>query len=176
MYRFIEYAIFFVVLMALQVFLFDNLNLGMYVYPMAYVAFVLLLPMETRPVWVLLLGLLTGVVVDAATGSAGLNTIAMLATAFLRRPVMTAVAGKDSVGEGGIPCSDKIGTGKFFRYAAFMAGIHCIIYFGFETLTMKYIYLTLIRTALSWAVTVGLVWLTQYLFAGFFGAGSTRNA
>ena len=124
MYRFAQYAFFFVVLMLLQVFLFDNLNLGVYIHPLVYVAFVVLLPMETPPVAVLLLGLLTGLTMDVFSGGAGLNVAATLATAVARRPLLIRIAGREEVKEGGITTPRRIGGGKYLKHCSARVQLH----------------------------------------------------
>ncbi len=173
MHRALEYALFFVTLLLLQTFLFNNLNLSVYINPLVYVAFVLLLPMELASVWVLLLGLAIGAATDVMTGMAGLNTIAALVTAFSRRQTMMLMIGKESVGEGGIPCSGRIGGGKFVRYISLAVLIHCLIYFSFEALTFSHFYLILLKTALSAALTVTLIWFSQFLLIGTYGKKTT---
>ena len=59
MRRMLDYLLLFLVVVVLQVFLFDNLDTGLYLHPMIYMAFILLLPVETVPILVLLLGLAT---------------------------------------------------------------------------------------------------------------------
>ena len=85
MHRVVEYTLMFIVLVLLQVFLFDNLNLSPYCYPLVYVGFILLLPVTLLPAWTLLLGFAIGAVTDLLSGTPGLHTIAATATAFCRR-------------------------------------------------------------------------------------------
>ena len=173
MHRVLEYGIFFVTLLLLQVFLFNNLNLSVYINPLIYVAFVLLLPMELAPVWVLLLGLAMGEATDMMTGTAGLNAIATLFTAFSRKQVMMLMIGKETVGEGGIPCSARIGLGKFMRYASVAVLLHCLIFFTFEALTFRHFHLTLLKTVLSAMVTLALIYFSQFLLIGTYGKKTT---
>ena len=49
MYRTLQYAILFVVLVLLQVFLFSRIGISIYVHPLVYIAFILLLPIEIAP-------------------------------------------------------------------------------------------------------------------------------
>lgn len=173
MYRVLEYAVFFVTLLLLQGFLFNNLNLSVFINPLVYAAFIILLPMELAPIWVLLLGLTMGAATDMMTGAAGLNTIATLFTAYSRRWTMMLMIGKETVGDGGIPYSARIGTGKFIRYATVAMLLHCLIYFAFEALTLRYFHLTLVKTILSTAVTVTLIFFTQFLLIGTYGKRTT---
>lgn len=46
MYRLLEYGILFFVMVILQVFLFSRIGISIYVNPLVYIAFLILLPME----------------------------------------------------------------------------------------------------------------------------------
>lgn len=173
MYRILEYAFFFAILLLLQVFLFNNLDLGVYIHPLVYVAFILLLPMELAPIWVLMLGLTMGAAADMATGTPGLNTIATLFTAYARRWAMMLMIGKEGVGDGGIPCSSRIGSGKFLRYATLVVFLHCLVFFVFEALTFRFLHLILLKIFLSTAVTTALIYFTQFLLYGTYGKKTT---
>lgn len=84
MHKTLPYLALFAVVVLLQVFLFDNLSISIYLNPLVYVAFIALLPLDTPPVVLLLSGLATGVTMDLAMGAAGVNTIATLLIAFAR--------------------------------------------------------------------------------------------
>ena len=73
MHRTLPYISLFVVTVLLQVFLFDNLSISIYLNPLVYVAFVALLPLDTPPVVLLASGLAMGVTMDFAMGAAGVN-------------------------------------------------------------------------------------------------------
>ncbi|HBX90150.1 MAG TPA: rod shape-determining protein MreD, partial [Alistipes sp.] len=73
MYRTYPYAILFVTTALLQVFLFDNLSLSLYFDPLVYLSFIVLLPLDIAPVVLLGAGLATGVGMDMAMGTAGIN-------------------------------------------------------------------------------------------------------
>lgn len=150
--------------MALQLFLFDSLNLGPYVNPLVYIAFIVLLPMNTPSVAVLLLGLVLGASMDAVSGTAGIHTIAALFTSYIRLFILNLIVGKEYVDEGGIPSAKSIGTGKFLRYASVIVYSQCIVFFAFEAMNWRYFYLVLLKIALSGGVTLLFVWLTSLVF------------
>ena len=83
MYRTLQYAILFVVLVLLQVFLFSRIGISIYVHPLVYIAFILLLPIEIAPLSGLLLGLLMGVTMDLFMATAGVNTIALVSNGII---------------------------------------------------------------------------------------------
>lgn len=68
MYRTLPYLGLFAATVLLQVFLFDNLSISVYLNPLVYIAFLILLPFETLPVVLLGAGLLLGVTMDFAMG------------------------------------------------------------------------------------------------------------
>lgn len=161
----LRYILLFLAVAALQIFLFDNLQLSLYIHPFVYLAFVLLLPMEIKGYWLLLLAALVGVTMDFFSGVPAVNTIATVAMAFCRPTVLRLFAGKELVGDGGTPDSRRIGTGKFLRYASVCVLIHAVIFFGLETLTVVGILFTLLRIAVSVVCTLITVWLVQLVFS-----------
>ena len=154
----------FLTAIVLQLFVFDPMHVWMYMNPLVYAAFIILLPVNVLPVVVLLLGLATGVVMDFFTGMGGLHTVVMLFTAYIRQFVMIFTLGKEYTGEGGMPSVKSFGAGKFFRYISVMVAVHCLLYFTLESLTWKYYYIVVLKTVVSGAVTLLFVWLISLLF------------
>ena len=68
MYRTLPYLALFAATVLLQVFLFDNLSISVYLNPLVYIAFIVLLPLDTPPVVLLGAGLALGVTMDGAMG------------------------------------------------------------------------------------------------------------
>ncbi len=164
MHRIPEYILLFVALVLLQVFLFDNLNLGVWVHPLVYVGFIVLLPMEMKQGWMLLSGLVLGVTIDLLLATAGLHTIATLLSAFARRPLLLLMSGKETMGDGGVPCSARIGTGKFLRYCTAVILVHCSVFFLFEAFGVRWFHITAVKIVASTAVTVLLIYVVQLLY------------
>ena len=129
MYRTVPYIVLFLILALLQIFLFDNLSISIYLCPLVYIGFIVLLPIDAPPVAVLFLALSMSVAMDWAMGAAGINTIATLPVAMLRRPLLQSVCGKEGIREGGIPSSIRLGQGGFLRYLAAMVVVHHFLFF-----------------------------------------------
>lgn len=163
-----SYILLFLLSVLFQVFLFDNLAVSIYLAPLVYIAFLALLPMETPPVVMLLLGLATGLSVDWTVGGAGIHTAAALFSAFTRRAVLGVVCGKENVREGGIPSVQRLGRGPFLRYLILFVALHHAVFFLLESLSFAQLLHTLLRWALSGAVTVGFIWLAARLFTSKF--------
>ena len=64
MYRTLPYLGLFAAVALLQVFLFDNLTISIYLNPLVYIGFIALLPLDTPPAAVLGAGLALGVTMD----------------------------------------------------------------------------------------------------------------
>ncbi len=80
------------ILIPIQVFLLDHINIGGSVNPYIYVLFILLLPFET-PGWLLLiLAFLLGIIIDLFSGTMGMHASATVLMAFLRPFVMRSVS------------------------------------------------------------------------------------
>ena len=164
MYRTVPYIVLFLILALLQIFLFDNLSISIYLCPLVYIGFIVLLPIDAPPVAVLFLALSMSVAMDWAMGAAGINTIATLPVAMLRRPLLQSVCGKEGIREGGIPSSIRLGQGGFLRYLAAMVVVHHFLFFMLESLSWAQLFHTLVRLVVSSAVTVGFIWLLARLF------------
>lgn len=165
MYRLLEYGILFFVIVILQVFLFSRIGISIYVNPLVYIAFVILLPMEIAGALLLVQGMVLGMTVDFFMGTAGINTIATLFATFCRPAVLALLVGKDEVKEGGVPNVNRIGLKRFLRYAGVIVLLHGTVFFVLESLTWSFFYLTLLRIVCSSAVTLLLVYFCQKLFA-----------
>ena len=96
MYRTLPYLGLFAAAALLQVFLFDNLTISIYLNPLVYIVFIALLPLDTPPAAVLGAGLALGVTMDFAMGAAGINTIATLLIAFLRPTLIGMLYGREN--------------------------------------------------------------------------------
>ena len=68
-----------------QIFLLDQLSIAMWLRPMIFPLIVILLQMEWRAIWVLLIGTLVGLTMDLALGGAGLYTSTIVPLVAIRR-------------------------------------------------------------------------------------------
>lgn len=164
MYRTLPYLGLFAAAVLLQVFLFDNLSISVYLNPLVYIIFIILLPLDAQPVTVLGSGLLLGVVMDLAMGSAGINTIATLPIAFFRPTLAAMICGRENVREGGIPSPGRLGTHKFFVYLLTLTLLHHTLFFLLEALSWSHLFHTVVRIVVSTAVSVAFGWIITRIF------------
>lgn len=164
MYRTLPYLALFAATALLQVFLFDNLSISVYLNPLIYVAFIVLLSLDTPPAVLLGAGLFTGVVMDAAMGTAGINTVATLPIAFLRPMFLHLICGRENLREGGIPSPERLGRRNFIDYLLLMILVHHTVFFLLEALSWSHLLHTVIRILLSSLVTMAFVWIIVRIF------------
>lgn len=164
MYRFLEYLLLFVLLLLLQILFFSRIGVSLYLHPLIYIAFVVLLPMEIPGALLLLLGFATGVVMDLFMGMAGVNTIATLTVAFSRPLLLLMCLSKDEVKEGGVPNVKRMGERKFLRYTVMMVLLQSAIFFLLEALSWHLLLHVLLRIVLSSVITVAFIYLFQRFF------------
>ena len=125
---------------------------------------VAMMPIEW-PQWrVLMHALVVGLLMDLTMGTAGLNVLATLPIAFLRRPVMHYLAGvSDISSEEGIPSPKRLGA-RFYRYVVAMVVLQGIIFYGFEGLSLDNAWMLILRMVLSITTSLGLAMLLIVLF------------
>ena len=164
MYRTIPYLGLFAAAVLLQIFLFDNLSISVYLNPLIYIIFIVLLPLDAQPVTLLGSGLLLGLTMDSAMGAAGINTIATLPVAFFRPQLAAMICGRENIREGGIPSPERLGSRKFFLFLLTLTLIHHTIFFLLEALSWSHLLHTLLRIVVSSAVSVAFGWIIVRIF------------
>lgn len=164
MHRYLTYAGVFVTLVLIQIFLIDNISLGIYFHPLIYVGFLIILPLDTKPVWVLLLSALLGLVVDSMTGMGGLNVIATTATGFMRGTLLSITSGHNTSTDDSIPSLYRLTEKSLAWFIALVILLHSTIYFTLEALSLHHIFHTLLRVVLSGAASGAFVWFFVKLF------------
>lgn len=170
MYRIITYTLLFLVTVLLQIFLFDNLSVSIYLNPLIYVAFIVLLPVDTPAVLLLFAGAFMGVVMDFLMGTAGINTMASVLMAFLRPYVLNSLYSRDDLRDGGVPSPERLGHHIFLNYLVILVVVHHAVFFSLEALSWSHILRTAVRIIASSSVTVAAVWLVDRIFTAKFVA------
>ena len=154
----------FIALVLLQIFLIDNIALSIYFHPLVYVAFVIMLPLDMKHVWVLLCSTLMGLTIDALTGMAGVNVIATAAVGFLRPALLNTAVGHSTAADDTIPALHRLSTKHLVWYIVMVVVLHSVIYFFMESLSLSNALHTLLRLAVSDIVAIALIWYIIKLF------------
>ena len=127
----------FILLLFLQVFLLNNINLFGFINPNLYLLFFIVYRFNSNPTLLIFLGYLMGLLLDLLTQGSGAHTIAALTIAFVRPIIIRATFGINY----NIPMGMIEGTpwNQRFLYILMMITIHhillyIIIYFRFNSI------------------------------------------
>ncbi len=154
----------FVGLMLFQVLILNHFMLFGLVNPFIYVLFILMLPLAV-PGWLLLvLGFLTGYVVDLFMTGAGLHAAATVLVAFLRPYVLRLATGTKEPETVMHPGLMQMGARWWFSYTVSLVALHHTFLFLLESFSFNQLGYTLLRIVLSVAATEILIFLLSYFF------------
>ena len=161
----LKYAGLFLLLLTLQLFIFNNIQLSGYINPYVYVLFILFLPYET-PGWLLLiLGFFTGICVDAFMNTYGMHSSATLFLAFLRPYLLNLIANREDIDRKGSPSIYPNGLVWFLKYTLFLVLAHHFVLFFIESFSFAMFFHTLFRVILSTLITTSFILLSTLLFS-----------
>ena len=159
-----RYIINFIVLVALQVLILNNIQLGGYINPYVYILFILILPFET-PKWLLLvIGFLLGFTIDSFTNTLGMHSTACVFMAFLRPYVLKFISPRDGYESETLPNVKYYGMNWFIRYAAVLVIAHHLVLFYIEVFRLSDFFLTMLRIILSSILSLFIILISQYFY------------
>jgi rod shape-determining protein MreD len=162
----LRFGLIFILLILLQVLLFNNIQFSGYVNPYVYIMFILLLPIEI-PSWLLLLVCFaTGLIVDFLSGSLGMHTSATVLSGFIRPYVLRIVSPRDGYESGSDPSMLFYGFRWFFLYTLLIVLIHHTALFYLEIFRFADFFRTLLRVLLSSLFSVSFILLIEFYRRG----------
>ena len=158
----IKYGIMYVVLVLLQVLIFNQIQFSGYVNPYIYILFVMLLPLSTPRYIILLSGFLVGLTVDVFSDSPGIHTAATVFIAFIRPGVIRTISIREE-DRNDYPGLKQNKFSWFLFYTAVMVLIHHFLLFYLEYFTFSHFFHTLLRVLLSSFFSIFIIVLSQFL-------------
>ena len=161
-----RFGLIFILLVLLQVLLFNNIQFSGYINPYVYIMFILLLPIEI-PSWLLLiLSFTIGIIIDFFSGSPGVQTFATVLSGFVRPYVIRVVSPKDGYESGSEPSMSNYGFRWFLSYTLLIVLIHHTSLFYLEVFRFTDFFRTLFRVILSTIFSVTFILLIEYYRRG----------
>jgi len=162
----LRFCLIFVLLILLQVLLFNNIEFSGYVNPYVYVMFILLLPIEIPSWLLLLLSFGTGLIIDFFSGSPGMHTSATVLIGFVRPYVLRLVSPRDGYESGSDPSMLAYGFRWFATYTLLMVLIHHTALFYLEVFRFADFFRTLLRVILSTLFSMSFILLIEFYRKG----------
>jgi rod shape-determining protein MreD len=164
--RILRFGLLFILLILLQVLLFNNIQFSGYVNPYVYIMFILLLPIEI-PAWLLLIiSFFTGLIIDLFAGTPGMHTSATVLAGFVRPFILRIISPRDGYEPGADPSILIYGFKWFLIYTSIIVIIHHTALFYLEVFRFTDFFRTLLRVLLSSLFSITFIVLLEYIRKG----------
>ena len=151
----------FIILLSLQVIVFNNINLFGFISPFPYILFIILYPVNGNKSGLLVTSFLLGIILDMFSNSAGIHTTASLLLAYFRPSIFKFAFGVSSEYQT-IKLNDTL-TPERFSFLLVAVVLHHLVLFIFEAFQFSLLWDILIRTLLSSIVTLIICIIIIYL-------------
>ena len=162
----LRFGLIFILLLLLQVLLFNNIQFSGYVNPYIYIMFILLLPVEI-PSWLLLiLSFGMGMIIDFYSGSPGMHSSASVLAGFVRPYVLRFISPRDGYEPGANPSMLIYGFRWFLVYTLIIVIVHHTALFYLEVFRFTDFFRTLLRVMLSSLFTIVFVLIIEFYRKG----------
>ena len=152
----------FILLLAVQVVIFNNINFFGYINPYPYVLFILLYPVNGNKFNLLLASFAIGIVMDMFCNSGGVHATASLLLAYVR-PTFFKFSFGLSYEYQTVKINDRL-TPERFSFILISVLTHHFILFLLEVFNFGLIINILLRTLLSTTLTILICLLIIYIF------------
>jgi len=158
----VQIIIQFVVLVLLQLLLFNNIRFSGFINPYVYVLFFILLPFDFSGSLMLVLALIMGLILDLFMGTPGVHSFATILIAFARPGVLNLIAPHDGYDLNTLPRVSQMGLIWFVKYAVIIIVIHHLVLFYAEVFSFSHFFFTLLKVILSSVFTLVFIVLSQF--------------
>ncbi len=158
----IKYFLMFVILVAVQVLLLNQIQFSGYMNPYIYVIFIMLLPLNAPRYAILLLSFFIGLSIDVFSNTLGMHSFASVFIAYLRPAVIRLTTNRQE-DMSDYPGLAQTGILWFISYTAIMVVIHHFMLFYIEVFTMKNFFITFLRAILSSVFSIFVIVLSQFI-------------
>lgn len=156
-------SLFFVSLLFLQVFIFNNILFLGYLNPYLYIVFVFLFPLKENRFPFLTFSFLLGLGVDFFSDTGGIHAFSTLFIAYIRLFFIKLYFKKNKTDYAFFKLKSEP-FGKTFNYLVTLTFIHHLIYFSFANFSLENYSNVILDTLYSSVFTLLLYFLGSYLF------------
>ena len=154
----------FILLVLLQLLIFNNIYLGGYVNPCLYVLFIAMLPTNTGRIALPVIAFFTGLCIDVCTNMLGFNTFACTAVGFLRVIWLDKIILRDNEEIIETPSIRSVPYQQFSIYLFLLLFAFTLIYYTLMVFSLRNFFGILLSSLLSALLTWVLAILYQTLF------------
>ncbi len=151
----------FLLLLAVQIIIFNNMNFLGYISPFPYILFIILYPVNSNKFGLLIASFFLGLIMDMFSNSGGIHTTACLVLAYYR-PYLFRFSFGLSYEYQTVKLNDVL-TPERFSFILLSVVIHHLVLFVLEAFDITFILDVLLRTLLSTIFTIILCIIIIYL-------------
>lgn len=132
----LQFSILFVVLVLAQVLVFNRLYLFDTALPLAFIYFIMRLPVTMGLIGVMSLSFFLGLTIDIFSDTAGMNALACTILAPLRLPVLRLYFPREEDLTNSEPSMRSLGAAVYMKYAISISLLYCILFFVIEAFSL----------------------------------------
>ncbi len=147
-----------------QVLVLQNVVLFHTAFCFLYIAFLLLLPVETNPLLLMLIGFVMGFAIDLFYESIGLHAFACVMAMYARNYWLASITPQGGYDNNAIPAVKLAGLQWFLVYAMPLIFLHHLTLFFAEAGGFSMFWFTLLKTIASTFFTTLVLLIAQFLF------------
>lgn len=151
-------------LIVVEIFIIDQLSIAMWLRPMIFPLIIILLPMEWRTIWVLMVALVVGIVMDMSLGGAGLYTATLLPLAVVRSSVMYLTTRRGVEPGDQTPLLSRIAMRQMMIFVGAMLLIHHALFFSLEAMSVALLWQLVATIVMSTLLSLVIAWPIVRLF------------
>ena len=159
-----RYLCLFIVLLLAQVLICNNLLLFGVAVPFVFIYFIICLPLNTSLNIVMSLGFILGFFVDLFSDTLGLNSLASLVLAVVRKPVFFAYLPKDDKYKDASPSISTMGWPDYVKFILTLSAIFSFLVFSIELFSFASFGKIIVMVCASTVVTLLLLVAIDSLF------------
>ena len=157
-----QHIVRFIILIAVQVLIFNNVQISGYLNPYVYILFIMLLPPKLPKALVLILAFVMGFTIDMFADSFGIHTAASVLLAYIRPSILSLVSVKGGEDLENISIK-QLNFGRFFTYSGILCLIHHFTLFYLEAFRLNEFLDTFTRALFSTAISLLLILMIESL-------------
>lgn len=145
-----------VVVVLLQILLFDHLQIAGWGFPMVYILFLMNLPIQI-PRWAeMLIGASIGLFFDLWNSSLGVHIAACIAFSYFR-PILLSKLLQDIERVKGEICGLSIGRGEYIKCISILTTMHHLMVFSLEMWSWQNWWMAIVQTVISSILSLILI-------------------
>ncbi len=154
-----------ILILLVQVLVLKRISLGsswlwqhgdIFIYPLI----ILMFPFRMARHYVILLGFAIGMIIDLFYDTVGVHTFALTAMAYARGPILAALEPRGGYQQHMTPTRYAMGMNWLMSFTTISLAIHLLLYFTVEVFTFVFIGKILLKTVITFALSMAV--LTGY--------------